>query len=194
MIKSWPHSNRWRHVSFTCRFSDSHHTFRTTPFKQTSGRTVRSSGSRTRRTRTAPPCSPTRGSHRVMCEYRGMRLVCAWCGQEGHFGATCNTPQCNRCGIFRHTTDGCTAPCKGHGHNHATRDCTQRRSYSAVAEAVDPREPMANVTAAGTPAPSGAGSDAPHARPFAHIKAAHLEASEALQANLGAHVDTVDDA
>ncbi|CAN7977386.1 unnamed protein product, partial [Ixodes persulcatus] len=68
------------------------------------------------------------GGHRVMCEYRGMKKVCARCGLEGHFGAACRTPRCDRCGVFGHGTDGCNAPCKRCGHDHATADCTQRRS------------------------------------------------------------------
>ncbi|KAG0411750.1 hypothetical protein HPB47_011132 [Ixodes persulcatus] len=32
-------------------------------------------------------------------------------------------------------------PCKRCGHNHATTDCAQRRSYSAVAQAVCPPDP-----------------------------------------------------
>ncbi|KAG0444625.1 hypothetical protein HPB47_013575 [Ixodes persulcatus] len=84
------------------------------------------------------------GGHRVMCEYRGMKKVCARCGLEGHFGAACRTPLCDRCGVFGHGTDGCNAPCKRRGHNHATTDCTQCRSYSAVIRdegLSDPRHP-----------------------------------------------------
>ncbi|KAG0411197.1 hypothetical protein HPB47_011681 [Ixodes persulcatus] len=33
--------------------------------------------------------------HRAMCENRGMKRVCARCGQEGHFGVACRTPLCS---------------------------------------------------------------------------------------------------
>lgn len=89
--------------------------------------------------------------HRVMCKYRGMRRVCARCSQKGHFGTACSTPSCNRCRIFGHSTEGCTAPCKRWGHNHAMTDCMQCRGHSAVAQAVGPPKPVAHVTAAGTP-------------------------------------------
>ncbi|CAN8005519.1 unnamed protein product, partial [Ixodes hexagonus] len=83
----------------------------------------------------------TVAGHRVMMEYRGMKRVCARCGLEGHFGATCRTPRCSRCGVFGHSTEGCVAPCKRCGHNHATTDCTQRRSYSAVIRDEGPPDP-----------------------------------------------------
>ncbi|CAN7939719.1 unnamed protein product, partial [Ixodes hexagonus] len=79
----------------------------------------------------------TVAGHRVMMEYRGMKRVCARCGLEGHFGASCRTPRCSRCGVFGHSTEGCVAPCKRCGHGHATTDCTQRRSYSAVTQATE---------------------------------------------------------
>ncbi|CAN7937479.1 unnamed protein product, partial [Ixodes hexagonus] len=70
--------------------------------------------------------------HRVMVDYRGMRRVCSRCGQEGHFGSACKTPHCDRCGVFRHATEGCEAPCQRCGHAHATTDCVQHKSYSAA--------------------------------------------------------------
>ncbi|KAG0437863.1 hypothetical protein HPB47_017259 [Ixodes persulcatus] len=109
-------------------------------------------------------------------KYQGVQPVCARWSREGHFGVACNTPRCNHCGIFVHSTEGHTAPYKCCGHNHATTDCMQRRSYSAVAQAVDPPEPVPQVTAMGTPPSHGAASDAPQARPLAHTKAARPEA------------------
>lgn len=34
----------------------------------------------------------------VQCEFEGVVRVCRRCGHEGHFGASCDTPQCVRCG------------------------------------------------------------------------------------------------
>ncbi|CAN7995504.1 unnamed protein product, partial [Ixodes hexagonus] len=87
--------------------------------------------------------------HRIMCEYRGMKRVCARCGLEGHFGASCSTPRCNRCGTFGHNAEGCSSPCRRCGHNHATADCTLPRSYSAITR--DAALPAPN----GPPAPDG---------------------------------------
>ncbi|KAM7285478.1 flocculation protein FLO11-like [Ixodes scapularis] len=47
--------------------------------------------------------------------------------------AACNVPYCARCAAFGHDTVGCAAGCGRCGAAHATVDCTQRRSYSAVA-------------------------------------------------------------
>ncbi|KAG0443536.1 hypothetical protein HPB47_014805 [Ixodes persulcatus] len=98
------------------------------------------------------------GGHRVMCEYRGMKKVCARCGLEGHFGAACRTPRCDRCGVFGHGTDGCNAPCKRCGHNHATTDCTQRRSYSAVIRDEGPSDPRHPLLTAPDPSDSTPGA------------------------------------
>ncbi|KAH6937092.1 hypothetical protein HPB50_025528 [Hyalomma asiaticum] len=43
--------------------------------------------------------------HRVMCEYRGMRRVCAQCGDDGHMASACTRPYCKRCGVFGHDTE-----------------------------------------------------------------------------------------
>ncbi|CAN7938748.1 unnamed protein product [Ixodes hexagonus] len=72
--------------------------------------------------------------HRVMVDYKGLRKVCFRCGQEGHVGSGCRTPRCARCNVFGHKTEGCQAPCQRCGHNHATADCTEKRSYSAVTQ------------------------------------------------------------
>ncbi|KAH6933834.1 hypothetical protein HPB50_018589 [Hyalomma asiaticum] len=45
--------------------------------------------------------------HRVMCKYRGMRRVCARCGDDGHMASACTRPYCKRCGVFGHDTEGC---------------------------------------------------------------------------------------
>ncbi|CAN7945041.1 unnamed protein product, partial [Ixodes hexagonus] len=72
--------------------------------------------------------------HRAMFDYKGLRKVCFRCGKEGHVGSGCTTPRCARCNVFGHKTEGCQAPCQRCGHNHATADCTERRSYSAVTQ------------------------------------------------------------
>ncbi|KAH6932864.1 hypothetical protein HPB50_010424 [Hyalomma asiaticum] len=71
--------------------------------------------------------------HRVMCEYRGMRRVCARCGDDGHMASACTRPYCKRCGVFGHDTEGCVEECKRCGGHHGTRDCFRRRSYVAAA-------------------------------------------------------------
>ncbi|KAH6947370.1 hypothetical protein HPB50_018523 [Hyalomma asiaticum] len=71
--------------------------------------------------------------HRVMCEYRGMRRVCARCGDDGHVASACTRPYCKRCGVFGHDTEGCVEECKRCGGHHGTRDCFRRRSYVAAA-------------------------------------------------------------
>ncbi|KAH7973278.1 hypothetical protein HPB52_023343 [Rhipicephalus sanguineus] len=54
----------------------------------------------------------TIAGHRVMCEYRGMRRVCAWCGDTGHMASACTAKYCKRCGTFGHEKEGCDAECK----------------------------------------------------------------------------------
>ncbi|XP_042144349.1 mucin-1-like [Ixodes scapularis] len=71
--------------------------------------------------------------HRATFDYRGLKRVCRRCQQEGHLKAACNVPYCARCAAFGHDTVGCAAGCGRCGAAHATVDCTQRRSYSAVA-------------------------------------------------------------
>ncbi|KAG0415820.1 hypothetical protein HPB47_007006 [Ixodes persulcatus] len=61
--------------------------------------------------------------HRATFDYRGLTRVCRSCQQEDHLKAACNVPYCTRC----------AAGCVRCGAAHATVDCTQRRSYSAVA-------------------------------------------------------------
>ncbi|KAH6919979.1 hypothetical protein HPB50_029032 [Hyalomma asiaticum] len=56
--------------------------------------------------------------HRVMCEYRGMRRVCARCGDDGHMASACTRPYCKRCGVFGHDTEGCVEVCKRCGGHH----------------------------------------------------------------------------
>ncbi|KAG0443428.1 hypothetical protein HPB47_014933 [Ixodes persulcatus] len=64
--------------------------------------------------------------HRATFDYRGLK-------REGHLKAACNVPYCTRCAAFGHDTVGCAAGCGRCGAAHATVDCTQRRSDSAVA-------------------------------------------------------------
>ncbi|KAH7973282.1 hypothetical protein HPB52_023347 [Rhipicephalus sanguineus] len=75
----------------------------------------------------------TIAGHRVMFEYRGMRRVCARCGDIGHTAAACTAPYCKRCGVFGHATEGCAEECKRCGGRHGTRECFRRKSYVAAA-------------------------------------------------------------
>ncbi|KAH6919976.1 hypothetical protein HPB50_029036 [Hyalomma asiaticum] len=56
--------------------------------------------------------------HRDMCEYRGMRRVCARCGDDGHMASACTRPYCKRCGVFGDDTEGCVEECKRCGVHH----------------------------------------------------------------------------
>ncbi|KAH7943993.1 hypothetical protein HPB52_014170 [Rhipicephalus sanguineus] len=93
------------------------------------------------------PNFTTIAGHRVTCEYRGMRRVCAWCSELGHMATACSAAYCKRCGVFGHDTEGCTEECK-------------RRSYVAVARGF-PSE-MRNITSTSQPStsrlPTGAAS------------------------------------
>ncbi|KAG0416269.1 hypothetical protein HPB47_006561 [Ixodes persulcatus] len=71
--------------------------------------------------------------HRATFVYRGLKRVCRRCQREGHLKAACNVPYCARCAAFGHDTVGCAASCGRCGAARTTVDCTQRRSYSAVA-------------------------------------------------------------
>ncbi|KAH6931471.1 hypothetical protein HPB50_024628 [Hyalomma asiaticum] len=71
--------------------------------------------------------------HRFMCEYRGMRRVCARCGDNSHMASACTRPYCKRCGVFGHDTEGCVEECKRCGGHHGRRDCFRRRSYVEAA-------------------------------------------------------------
>lgn len=75
----------------------------------------------------------TIAGHRVMCEYRGMRRVCARCGESGHMATACTTAYCKRCSTFGHETEGCSAECKRCGGQHGTAECFRRRSYASAA-------------------------------------------------------------
>ncbi|KAM7291077.1 uncharacterized protein ISCGN_027652 [Ixodes scapularis] len=70
--------------------------------------------------------------HRATFDYRGLKRVCRRCRQEGHVRAQCTTGYCDRCGVFGHPTEGCTANCGSCGGTHATVDCTAKRSYSSM--------------------------------------------------------------
>ncbi|KAH7963788.1 hypothetical protein HPB52_022898 [Rhipicephalus sanguineus] len=78
------------------------------------------------------PNFTTIAGHRVMFEYRGMRRVCARCGEVDHMASACSAPYCARCGAFGHETVGCAAECKRCGGHHGTRDCFRRRSYASA--------------------------------------------------------------
>ncbi|KAL1444953.1 hypothetical protein MTO96_045290 [Rhipicephalus appendiculatus] len=71
--------------------------------------------------------------HTVMLEYRGMRRVCARCGDEGHMANMCSKPYCKRCGEFGHDTEGCSEECKRCGGKHGTRECFRKKSYASAA-------------------------------------------------------------
>ncbi|CAN8017509.1 unnamed protein product, partial [Ixodes persulcatus] len=70
--------------------------------------------------------------HRATFDYRGLKRVCRRCRQEGHVRAQCTTGYCDRCGVFGHPTEDCTANCRRCGGTHATVDCTAKRSYSSM--------------------------------------------------------------
>ncbi|KAM7313433.1 mucin-7-like [Ixodes scapularis] len=70
--------------------------------------------------------------HRATFDYRGLKRVCRRCRQEGHVRAQCTTGYCDRCGVFGHPTEGCTANCGRCGGTHATVDCAAKRSYSSM--------------------------------------------------------------
>ncbi|KAL1418568.1 hypothetical protein MTO96_005603 [Rhipicephalus appendiculatus] len=84
------------------------------------------------------PNFATIAGHRVMFEYRGMRRVCARCGEVGHMATGCKAEYCKRCGTFGHDTEACNAECKRCGGRHGTRDCFRRKSYVAVARGPQP--------------------------------------------------------
>ncbi|KAG0430825.1 hypothetical protein HPB47_022342 [Ixodes persulcatus] len=64
---------------------------------------------------------------------RYIRMEMKESNPEGRLKAACNVPYCARCAAFRHDTVGCAVGCGRCGAAHATVDCTQRRSYLAVA-------------------------------------------------------------
>ncbi|KAH6942593.1 hypothetical protein HPB50_008250 [Hyalomma asiaticum] len=86
--------------------------------------------------------------HRVMFEYRGMRRVCARCGDDGHMASNCVSPYCKRCGVFGHETEGCSEECKRCGGTHGTRDCFRKKTYASAARgsATTNNEPPLNET------------------------------------------------
>ncbi|KAH7952006.1 hypothetical protein HPB52_016781 [Rhipicephalus sanguineus] len=106
------------------------------------------------------PNFTTIAGHRVMCEYRGMRRVCARCGEPGHMATACSAAYCKRCGVFGHDTEGCTEECKRCGGQHGTRECFRKRSYVAAARGF-PSE-IRNITSTSQPStsrfPTGAAS------------------------------------
>ncbi|KAH7946172.1 hypothetical protein HPB49_020951 [Dermacentor silvarum] len=81
--------------------------------------------------------------HRVMMEYRGMRRVCARCGDDGHMATACTSPYCKRCGVFGHDTDGCIEECKRCGGHHGTKECFRKKSYLAAARGPPSTNPPA---------------------------------------------------
>ncbi|KAH7943351.1 hypothetical protein HPB52_007151 [Rhipicephalus sanguineus] len=95
--------------------------------------------------------------HRVMCEYRGMRRVCARCGEDGHMATACTNPYCKRCGVFGHDTEGCSEECKRCGGRHGTWECFRRRSYVAAACGFPPASEtaLARDQSSGQASPTG---------------------------------------
>ncbi|KAH7940069.1 hypothetical protein HPB52_020756 [Rhipicephalus sanguineus] len=98
------------------------------------------------------PNFTTIAGHRIMCEYRGMRRVCARCGDVGHMATACSAEYCKRCGIFGHDTVGCEAECKRCGDRHGTKECFRKRSYVAAARGF----PASNSDQASRTAPPNA--------------------------------------
>ncbi|KAH7963779.1 hypothetical protein HPB52_022889 [Rhipicephalus sanguineus] len=74
------------------------------------------------------PNFTTIAGHRVMCEYRGTRRVCARYGDVGHMATACSAEYCKGCGTFGHDTVGCEAECKRCGGRHGTKECFRKRS------------------------------------------------------------------
>lgn len=66
-------------------------------------------------------------------EYKGVRRVCARCGQSGHQVSNCKTPWCGRCSEYGHDEADCNAKCRRCKGNHATADCLRPRSYADAA-------------------------------------------------------------
>lgn len=66
-------------------------------------------------------------------EYKGVRRVCARCGQSGHQVSDCKTPWCGRCSVYGHGDTDCNAQCRRCKGNHATADCLRPRSYADAA-------------------------------------------------------------
>ncbi|KAH7935898.1 hypothetical protein HPB52_014859 [Rhipicephalus sanguineus] len=106
------------------------------------------------------PNFTTIAGHRVMCEYRGMRRVCARCSDPGHMAMACSAAYCKRCGVFGRDTEGCTEECKRCGGRHGTREYFRKRSYVAAARGF-PSE-IRNITSTSQPStsrvPTGAAS------------------------------------
>ncbi|KAH7939823.1 hypothetical protein HPB52_017921 [Rhipicephalus sanguineus] len=98
------------------------------------------------------PNLTTIAGHRIICEYRGMRRVCARCGDVGHMATACSAEFCKRCGIFCHDTVGCEAECKRCGGRHGTKECFRKRSYVAAARGF----PASNSDQASRTAPPNA--------------------------------------
>lgn len=73
------------------------------------------------------------GGHRAVFDYPGVKRVCRRCKQEGHIGAECAAPFCERCGIYGHPTEPCDLPCRRCSAPHATTSCPTPPLYSAVA-------------------------------------------------------------
>ncbi|KAG0419273.1 hypothetical protein HPB47_004236 [Ixodes persulcatus] len=48
------------------------------------------------------------------------------------FGYSVRRCYCDRCGVFGHPTEDCTANCRRCGGTHATVDCTAKRGYSSM--------------------------------------------------------------
>ncbi|KAH7932643.1 hypothetical protein HPB49_000386 [Dermacentor silvarum] len=72
----------------------------------------------------------TMQGHRVMCEYRGMRRVCARCGDGNHMATACTSPYCKRCGVFGHEAESCDEECRKCGGRHATKTCFRGKAYA----------------------------------------------------------------
>lgn len=71
--------------------------------------------------------------HWAVFDYPGVRRVCRSCRQEGHIGADCTTPFCERCRIYVHLTEPCEFHCRSCGESRTTSRCLAPRTYSAVA-------------------------------------------------------------
>ncbi|KAG0417634.1 hypothetical protein HPB47_005438 [Ixodes persulcatus] len=139
--------------------------------------------------------------HQATFDYRGLKRVCRRCQQEGHLKAACNVPYCTRCAAFGHDAVGCAAGCGRCGAARATVDCTQRRSYSAVAgcgqgdfPALTPasQTPKSQDRPPSTPPPPPAATVATQGSQLASATDADSNASQdAAEAALSNAVETV---
>lgn len=87
--------------------------------------------------------------NRVMCEYRGMRRVCARCGNDSHMATSCTAPYCKRCGVFGHEETGCDEECRKCGGRHGTKACFRGKTYAKSYAGAAWQQPLAEQSPVG---------------------------------------------